>query len=121
MQINDSELRRQVREEIREIQQNLGLTVIYVTHDQEEALAVSDEIVVMRNASIVQIGSPRQLYDAPENHFVADFIGEANLIPCEVIDVSNEMAKIDVRGLCINCQPMGVARAPRRLRYGHRV
>jgi len=94
----DAKLRRQVREEIREIQQNLGLTVIYVTHDQEEALAVSDEIVVMRNASIAQIGSPRQLYDAPANHFVADFIGEANLIPCEVIDVSNEMAKIDVRG-----------------------
>jgi len=54
----DAKLRRQVREEIREIQQNLGLTVVYVTHDQEEALAVSDEIVVMRNAGIAQIGSP---------------------------------------------------------------
>lgn len=94
----DAKLRRQVREEIREIQQNLGLTVIYVTHDQEEALAVSDEIVVMRNAAIAQIGSPRQLYDLPANHFVADFIGEANLIPCEVIDVSNDIAEINIEG-----------------------
>ena len=75
----DAKLRRQVREEIREIQQNLGLTVVYVTHDQEEALAVSDEIVVMRNASIAQMGTPRQLYDTPADTFVADFIGEANL------------------------------------------
>ena len=71
----DAKLRRQVREEIREIQQNLGLTVVYVTHDQEEALAVSDEIVVMRNAGIAQIGTPRQLYDAPADRFVADFSG----------------------------------------------
>ena len=55
----DAKLRRQVREEIREIQQNLGLTVVYVTHDQEEALAVSDEIVVMHNAGVAQIGSQR--------------------------------------------------------------
>ena len=94
----DAKLRRQVREEIREIQQNLGLTVVYVTHDQEEALAVSDEIVVMRNAGIAQIGTPRQLYDAPADRFVADFIGEANIIPCEVISVKNETAEIDIAG-----------------------
>ena len=76
----DAKLRRQVREEIREIQQNLGLTVVYVTHDQEEALAVSDEIVVMRNAAVAQVGTPRDLYEAPADAFVADFIGEANLI-----------------------------------------
>ena len=69
----DAKLRRQVREEIREIQQNLGLTVVYVTHDQEEALAVSDEIVVMHNAGVAQIGSPRDLYDTPANHFVNSF------------------------------------------------
>ena len=111
----DAKLRRQVREEIREIQQNLGLTVIYVTHDQEEALAVSDEIVVMRNAAIAQIGSPRQLYDAPANHFVADFIGEANLIPCEVLDVSNEMAKIDVRGFVHKLPANGNSAGPATL------
>lgn len=76
----DAKLRRQVREEIRELQQTLGLTVVYVTHDQEEALAVSDRIVVMRNASIAQTGSPRDLYEQPVDTFVADFIGEANII-----------------------------------------
>ncbi len=94
----DAKLRRQVREEIREIQQNLGLTVVYVTHDQEEALAVSDEIVVMRNAGIAQIGTPRQLYDAPADRFVADFIGEANIMPCTIIEVNGTMATIHVAG-----------------------
>ncbi len=94
----DAKLRRQVREDIREIQQNLGLTVVYVTHDQEEALAVSDEIVVMRNAGIAQIGSPRDLYDAPADRFVADFIGEANIIPCEITSVDGDKATIDIAG-----------------------
>ncbi|MDC0487513.1 ABC transporter ATP-binding protein [Amylibacter sp.] len=94
----DAKLRRQVREEIREIQQNLGLTVVYVTHDQEEALAVSDEIVVMRNAGVAQIGSPRDLYDAPANRFVADFIGEANIIPCQINSIQDEIATINISG-----------------------
>ncbi|WFE88793.1 ABC transporter ATP-binding protein [Roseibium porphyridii] len=94
----DAKLRRQVREDIRAIQQDLGLTVVYVTHDQEEALAVSDEIVVMRNASIAQIGTPRELYDQPVDAFVADFIGEANLISCQITDVQNETATVDVCG-----------------------
>jgi len=92
----DAKLRRQVREEIREIQQSLGLTVVYVTHDQEEALAVSDEIVVMRNAAIAQKGSPRDLYDAPADAFVADFIGEANLIPVVIAAVEDGVATIRI-------------------------
>jgi iron(III) transport system ATP-binding protein len=92
----DAKLRRQVREEIREIQQDLGLTVVYVTHDQEEALAVSDQIVVMRNASIAQLGTPRELYDAPVDRFVADFIGEANLIPCQITSVEGNTAAIEI-------------------------
>lgn len=94
----DAKLRRQVREDIRAIQQDLGLTVVYVTHDQEEALAVSDEIVVMRNAAIAQIGTPRQLYDTPNDRFVADFIGEANLLKCRITDVAGEIATIEVDG-----------------------
>ncbi len=94
----DAKLRRQVREDIRSIQQDLGLTVVYVTHDQEEALAVSDEIVVMRNAAIAQTGTPRQLYDAPVDRFVADFIGEANLIPCEIGSIDGDTAEVDVDG-----------------------
>ena len=94
----DAKLRRQVREDIRAIQKDLGLTVVYVTHDQEEALAVSDEIVVMRNASIAQMGTPRQLYDVPNDRFVADFIGEANLLSCEIVSVDGDMATIEIEG-----------------------
>ena len=94
----DAKLRRQVREDIRAIQQDLGLTVVYVTHDQEEALAVSDEIVVMRNAAIAQIGTPRQLYDAPNDRFVADFIGEANLLTCDITQVDGDTATIEIDG-----------------------
>ncbi|MDP5219751.1 ABC transporter ATP-binding protein [Ruegeria sp. 2205SS24-7] len=121
----DAKLRRQVREEIREIQQNLGLTVVYVTHDQEEALAVSDDIVVMRNAGIAQIGTPRELYDAPADRFVADFIGEANIIPCEIIAIRDDMASIRVgafehalpaRGL--QAGPALLAVRPTRLKIG---
>ncbi len=94
----DAKLRRQVREEIREIQQNLGLTVVYVTHDQEEALAVSDRIIVMKNALIAQDGTPRELYDAPANRFVADFIGEANILPCRISAVKKQIATVKIGG-----------------------
>jgi iron(III) transport system ATP-binding protein len=80
----DAKLRRRVREDIRELQQKLGLTSVYVTHDQEEALAVSDRIIVMRNAEIAQQGSPRDLYEAPADNFVADFIGDANLVEARI-------------------------------------
>ncbi len=94
----DAKLRRQVREDIRAIQQDLGLTVVYVTHDQEEALAVSDEIVVMRNAAIAQMGTPRELYDAPNDRFVADFIGEANLLDCQIVGTDGDTATIEIEG-----------------------
>jgi iron(III) transport system ATP-binding protein len=90
----DAKLRRRVREEIRELQLSLGLTVAYVTHDQEEALAVSDRIIVMSNAKIAQIGSPRELYEAPTTRFVADFMGDANLIPVEVVAHEGPCAKV---------------------------
>ena len=77
----DAKLRRRVRDEIRALQQDLRLTVVYVTHDQEEALAVSDRIIVMSQARIAQDGTPRELYEQPASRFVADFIGNANLIP----------------------------------------
>jgi iron(III) transport system ATP-binding protein len=92
----DARLRRRVREDIRDIQTKLGLTVIYVTHDQEEALAVSDRIIVMNDAVIAQIGTPRELYDAPSDAFVADFIGEANLIDCEIVEVTDGLAQVRI-------------------------
>jgi iron(III) transport system ATP-binding protein len=80
----DAKLRRRVREEIRELQQSLSLTVIYVTHDQEEALAVSDHIIVMNLGRIAQQGTPGELYEAPNSRFLADFIGDANLVDGEL-------------------------------------
>ena len=80
----DAKLRRRVRQEIRELQQELKRTVLYVTHDQEEALAVSDHIIVMDRGKIAQQGTPRELYEAPASRFLADFIGDANLIDGEL-------------------------------------
>src|SRR5258708_9769328 len=74
----DARLRRQMREEIRELQQRLGLTVVYVTHDQQEAMAVSDRIIVMNAGRIEQQGSPRDLYERPATPFLARFMGESN-------------------------------------------
>ncbi|MFV0421094.1 ABC transporter ATP-binding protein [Oleidesulfovibrio sp.] len=76
----DSKLRRSMRDDIRRLQQDSGITSIYVTHDQAEALAVSDEIVVMRNGRIEQQGPPRALYHKPKTAFVANFIGESNVV-----------------------------------------
>ncbi|WP_282168643.1 ABC transporter ATP-binding protein [Ruegeria atlantica] len=111
----DAKLRRQVREDIRAIQQDLGLTVVYVTHDQEEALAVSDEIVVMRNAAIAQIGTPRKLYDAPVDRFVADFIGEANLINCTILSVDGGLATIEIESYQHTLPSRGLTPGPATL------
>ena len=81
----DARLRRRVRTEIRDLQQRLGFTAVYVTHDQDEALAVSDRIIVMKDGEIAQSGAPRELYEAPASPFIADFMGEANVLPCEVV------------------------------------
>jgi iron(III) transport system ATP-binding protein len=97
----DAKLRRYVRQEIRDLQQTLGLTVVYVTHDQEEALAVSDTVVVMNNATIAQRGSPRELHDRPQTRFVADFIGGANVLPCEVTGVAGDRATLQLGALSL--------------------
>ncbi|MDR0922551.1 MAG: ABC transporter ATP-binding protein [Lactobacillales bacterium] len=76
----DLKLRTEMQYELRELQERLGITFIFVTHDQEEALAMSDMIFVMHNGEIVQSGTPVDIYDEPINHFVADFIGESNII-----------------------------------------
>ena len=80
----DARLRREMREEIRSLQQRLQLTVAYVTHDQSEALAVSDQIIVMNQGVIAQVGTPQVLYEAPNSEFVAGFMGEAMLFPALV-------------------------------------
>ena len=97
----DAKLRRYVRQEIRDLQQALGLTVVYVTHDQEEALAVSDTVVVMNNAVVAQSGSPRELHDRPKTQFVADFIGGANVLPCEVTSTDGERSSVQLGALTV--------------------
>ena len=77
----DAKLRKDMQYELRDLQQRLGITFLFVTHDQEEALAMSDEIFVMKAGEILQGGSPVDIYDEPINHFVANFIGESNIIP----------------------------------------
>lgn len=80
----DERLRRRVRTDIRDLQQRLGFTAVYVTHDQEEALAVSDKIIVMKEGDIAQQGAPETLYHSPNSVFIADFMGEANILPCDI-------------------------------------
>lgn len=82
----DAKLRIRVRSEIRKLQKKLGITTIYVTHDQEEALSISDRVAVMNQGKILQIGTPLEIYDRPSDLFVADFIGTTNFIPCEIIE-----------------------------------
>ena len=76
----DLKLRKDMQVELKKIQQSLGITFLYVTHDQEEALTMSDRVVVMNNGEIQQIGTPQDIYNEPQNAFVADFIGESNII-----------------------------------------
>jgi iron(III) transport system ATP-binding protein len=97
----DAKLRRRVREDIRELQQRLKLTVVYVTHDQEEALAVSDRIIVMSNARIAQAGTPRELYEQPASLFVADFIGDSNIVDAEVLGQTSEGVSVKAGPLTV--------------------
>ncbi|GGF54695.1 polyamine-transporting ATPase [Azorhizobium oxalatiphilum] len=86
----DRRLRLQMQEEIKGIQRELGLTVIYVTHDQEEALTMSDMVAVMEGGRISSFGTPREIYEKPTNRFVANFIGESNFIPCHLEQAGGE-------------------------------
>ena len=82
----DLKLRKEMQYELKKIQQEVGITFIYVTHDQEEALTMSDKIVVMKDGEIQQVGTPTDIYNEPENRYVANFIGESNIIPGVMLD-----------------------------------
>ncbi|QJD81758.1 putative 2-aminoethylphosphonate ABC transporter ATP-binding protein [Cohnella herbarum] len=139
----DAKVRLKLRHEIRELQERLGITTIMVTHDQEEALTMSDRIVVMNNAEIQQIGTPQQVYEQPDNPFVADFIGsinfleatndEANPIPIQAVrpehiritaaasgqGVSAVVKNIEFRGpfyrLLLETDSLGTGKGPERI------
>ena len=91
----DAKLRVTMRTEIRKIQQKVGITAIYVTHDQSEAMSISDKIIIMSKGKVEQIGTPREIYYHPKSRFVADFIGEANFLKAKVKSVNGEKAVID--------------------------
>ncbi len=82
----DAKIRVQVRAEIRQLQQALRITTIYVTHDQEEALSLSDRVAVMKDGRVLQVGAPKELYERPRTRFVADFVGTNNLVAGEVLE-----------------------------------
>ena len=105
----DAKLRRRVRDDIRELQQKLDLTVAYVTHDQQEALAVSDRIIVMANATIAQTGAPRELYEAPADLFVADFVGDSNLVIAELGARDGDRARVRIGELDVSLPHRGAA------------
>jgi ABC-type Fe3+/spermidine/putrescine transport system ATPase subunit len=85
----DAILRKRMRQEIRDLQQRLGITTIFVTHDQDEAFELSDRVAILDNGHIEQLGTPEELYDAPASRFVAEFIGDANLITVDVVQVDD--------------------------------
>src|SRR3954464_8157568 len=110
----DAKLRRRVREEIRELQQALSLTVLYVTHDQEEALAVSDHIIVMNGGKIAQEGTPTDLYESPRSRFLADFIGDANLVDGELTQ-NGSGASFSAGGVAAPVHANGMSAGPATL------
>ena len=91
----DARIRVSLREEIRALQRKLGITTIFVTHDQEEALSMSDRIVVMNEGAIEQVGTPSEIYNAPLSRFVASFVGTLNLIDGKIVDASVGAVDID--------------------------
>ena len=94
----DAKLRVQMRSVIKKLQRRLGITTIYVTHDQEEALAISDRIAVMKDGNIMQIGTPNEIYAKPQNPFVAGFIGVSNFMDCDVAGGEDGRAKVTIQG-----------------------
>jgi putative spermidine/putrescine transport system ATP-binding protein len=103
----DKRLREQMQEEIKALQKSLGISVLFVTHDQDEAMAMSDRIVVMKDGRIVQSGAPEEVYNEPLTDWVASFLGDTNLIPCTVLERNGTEALVD-----LGC--LGTTRVPDR-------
>ena len=95
----DAKLRIHMRDEIRRIQRDVGITTVYVTHDQSEAMAMSDKIVILKDGLVQQIDSPQRIYQRPNNVFISNFIGKANIIGGTIISCENNRAEIDIEGI----------------------
>ncbi|MBI5950044.1 MAG: ABC transporter ATP-binding protein [Chloroflexi bacterium] len=120
----DAKIRVELRHEIRRIQQQLGITTIYVTHDQEEALSLSDRIVVMSQGRMEQVGTPNEIYNFPSTEFVAKFVGQINLLPVKVQNPAEGVVKIGSQVLRagqfghLNGNPIRLAVRPEELNPG---
>ncbi|PDV98041.1 ABC transporter ATP-binding protein [Candidatus Chloroploca asiatica] len=120
----DAKIRLELRHEIRRIQRQLGLTTIYVTHDQEEALSLSDRIVVMSKGKIEQVGTPTEIYNAPATEFVARFVGHINLLPVTVLNPANGVVSLGRQTLRagrfgqLNGRPVQLAVRPEEINLG---
>lgn len=115
----DLKLREQMQVELKRIQQDIGITTIHVTHDQEEALGLSDRVVVMEPGRIAQIDTPEGLYDSPRTRYVADFVGKINLLEAQVVSVAANVATCHV--LDADGRTVLQCSAPQKLRPGQRV
>lgn len=122
----DKQLRENLQLEMRRLHADLGITFIYVTHDQEEALTMSDRIAVMNEGLVAQVGRPEDLYDRPNNHFVAAFIGESNFLPAVVRALEDEVVVAEYNGALIRAistsQPVAgnkvmLSTRPERIRF----
>jgi putative spermidine/putrescine transport system ATP-binding protein/spermidine/putrescine transport system ATP-binding protein len=103
----DKMLREEMQVELRQLQQRLGITAVFVTHDQEEALTLSDRVAVMRNGRLEQVGTPRDIYDHPNTEFVAGFLGASNFFDGRVLARRGGMAEIDIKGWRVQVPDQG--------------
>jgi spermidine/putrescine ABC transporter ATP-binding subunit len=108
----DLKLRKAMQLELRRIHDRLGTTFVYVTHDQEEALTMSDRIVLMNDGAIVQQGSPRTIYDHPSDAFASDFLGEANLLEGTLTTLAADHAIVAIAGMTVETPPLAGAATP---------
>lgn len=117
----DKQLREHMQFEIKRIADNLGITVVYVTHDQTEALTMSDRVAVFDDGRIQQLAPPAELYESPQNSFVAQFIGENNTLEGVVKKIANGVALVQLDdGKLIDCNPVNVSKAGERTRVSIR-
>jgi iron(III) transport system ATP-binding protein len=92
----DAKLRQETREELRALQRRLGITTIYVTHDQEEALALSDRLAVLNAGVCLQVGTPQEIYQRPRDRFIASFVGHSNILEGEIVDIARDTAAAQI-------------------------
>jgi spermidine/putrescine transport system ATP-binding protein len=108
----DLKLRKEMQLELKHLQTQVGITFVYVTHDQEEALTMSNRIALMRGGRIEQVGSPREIYDRPATRYVADFIGETNLLEGRVRSVTGTQTVLDIEGHTVHALPPAATTSP---------